>query len=427
MNVFRLSIQEIAHRKLSFMLGLFSVMIAVGVLVGAVTMLNGHDLRTEQIVAEKEEQTRREMTEMEDDYRRIMKAMGYNVLILHRDQSIEELQRLGYPTHYMPEEWAQRLADRNVQTLNHLLPLLQEVVSWPEREREVLLTGVRGQLKFRNSPKNRRPPIMDPVEEGDIKFGCELAKNLGVREGDAVTMRGRELTVREIFDRRGTEDDLTAWVSLRQAQEWMGREGQINGILALECMCNVDELGSIEQHVHEILPDTQVHEFSSLLVARSLARKRAAEAHEKAIEQEMFYRASLREERRGLASVLVPVAALGAAAWVMFLMMGNVRERRAEIGILRAIGVSARKIQSVFLLKAVIMGLAGGIIGMVAGVLAGAWLSEVPPGAEGFGTLFDAKLLVGALLGAPILAALASWLPASAAARQDPALVLQEE
>ncbi len=427
MNVFRLSVREIAHRKLSFGLGLASVMIAVGVLVGAVTMLSGHDLRTEQVIAQKEAETREEMTRMEDDYRRIMKDMGYNVLIVHGDQSLEELQRLGYPTHYMPEDYAQRLADEKVASLNHLLPLLEERVSWPETEREVLLTGVRGQVPIYDAMKSKRPPIMDPVEAGDIKLGSDLAEDLGLSEGDTVTMRGAELTVREVYGRRGTQDDVTAWVSLQQAQEWMGRPGQINGILALECICSVDEIGSIEEHVRAILPDAQVYEFSSLLVARSLARQRAAETHEKAIEQEMFYRASLREERRAFASVLVPVAALGAAAWVMFLMMANVRERRAEIGILRAIGVSTHKIQYAFVLKAVLMGVAGGILGLIAGVIGGAWLSEVPPGAEGFGTIIDARLLVGALVGAPILAALASWLPARNAARQDPAIVLQEE
>ncbi|MFP4250024.1 MAG: ABC transporter permease [Armatimonadota bacterium] len=427
MSVFRLSIQEIVHRKLSFMLGLLSVMIAVGVLVGAVTMLSGHDLRTEQLIAQKEAETREEMAAMEDDYRRIMKDMGYNVLVLHGDQSLEELQRLGYPTHYMPEDYAQRLANEKVASLNHLLPLLQARVSWPEMEREVLLTGVRGQVPIYEGMKSKRPPIMDPVDAGDIKLGSDLAEELGVSEGERVRMRGADLTVREVYERRGTQDDVTAWVSLRQAQEWMGREGQINGILALECLCSVDEIGSIEEHVRAIIPDAQVYEFSSLIVARGLARQRAAEAHETAVEQEMRYRAGLREERRAFASVLVPVAAVGAGAWVMFLMLANVRERRAEIGILRAIGVSGGKVQSAFLLKAALMGIAGGIAGLIVGVTVGAWLSEVPPGAEGFATLIDVRLLVGALVGAPLLAAVASWLPARNAARQDPATVLQEE
>lgn len=426
MSMFRLSLREIAHRKLSFILGLLSVMIAVGVLVGAVTMLNGHDLRTEQVIAQKEAETREEMAQMEDDYRRIMKDMGYNVLVIHEAQNMDELQRVGYPTHYLPEDYAQRLADEGIESLNHLLPLLQESVSWPEMEREILVTGIRGQAVF-EGPKGQMVPIMEPVEPGDIKLGYDLAASLDATEGDVLTMRGVELVVREIYGRRGTQDDVTAWVALQQAQEWTGRQGQINGILALECICAPEDLGRIQEQVREILPDTQTYEFASLIQARGLARQRAAEAHATAIEQEMLYRANLRNERRAFASVLIPVAALGAGAWVMFLMLGNVRERRAEIGILRAIGVRASRIQQTFLLKALLMGLLGGVIGLAAGLAAGSWLSEVPPGTEGFWTLVSPRLMIGALLGAPALAALASWFPARLAARQDPALVLQEE
>jgi ABC-type lipoprotein release transport system permease subunit len=39
--------------------------------------------------------------------------------------------------------------------------------------------------------------------------------------------------------------------------------------------------------------------------------------------------------------------------------------------------------------------------------------------------LFDQRLLLGTLLVAPLLSALASWLPALTAARNDPAVILQ--
>ena len=427
MNVLRLSIREIAHRKLSFALGLMSVVIAVGVLVGAVTLLNGHDLRTEQVIEHKQEQTRQAMLKMEDDYRKIMKAMGYNVLIVHRDQDFDELHRLGYPTHYMPEEYTQRLADEKIGPLNHLLSVLQEKVSWPEMNREVLLTGISAEVPIVGTKKAKRPPLMNPAEPGEMKLGYHLAQSTGLEEGDTVTLRGQELTISAVYDQRGTQDDHTAWVSLDQAQEWLGRSGQINGILALECSCPIDELDEIERRVQEVLPDTRVREFSALMTARKKARVRAAETHEKAIEQEKRYRADLRKERRALASVLVPVTAVGAGAWIMFLMLGNVRERRSEIAILRAIGVSGRKIHSAFLLKAIIMGLCGGLIGLIAGVLGGMWLSGVTPGAGTIGELVDPTLLVAAALGATILAALASLLPARIAATQDPAEVLHEE
>lgn len=427
MTPLKLTVREIAHRKLTFILGLLSVMIAVGVLVGAVALLRGHDLRTEAVIAVKEAQTREEMARMEDDYRRIMKDMGYNVLVLHEDQSFDEMQRVGYPTHYMPEDYAQRLADEKIESLNHLLPILQERAEWPEQGREVTLAGVRGQVPIFYMGREKMKPIMEPVEPDEIKLGYDIARDLGLSEGDTVTFRGLALKVAQVYDRRGTQDDQTVWVNLSRAQEWLGRPGQVNGILALECICSPDEVGLIERQVREILPDTRVYEFTSLIVARALARQRAEETRKQAIEAEMAHRARLRDERRAFTGVLVPVAAAGAAAWVFFLALGNVRERRQEIGILRAIGVGAGRIQRAFLLKALIMGLGGGLLGAPAGLAVGAWLSEAPVSDGALMALADLRVVLAALAGAPLLAALAGLMPSVLAARQDPAVVLRED
>lgn len=58
-------------------MALVSVTIAVACFVGSITLLNSHNLRTEQIVYEKEREVRMEMLRMEDDYRQIMRDMGY--------------------------------------------------------------------------------------------------------------------------------------------------------------------------------------------------------------------------------------------------------------------------------------------------------------------------------------------------------------
>lgn len=427
MTPLRLALREIGHRKLTFLLGVLSVMVAVGVLVGAVALLRGHDLRTEVVIAQKEAETREEMARMEDDYRRIMKDMGYNVLVLHKDQSFDEMQRVGHPTHYMPEDYAQRLADEKIESLNHLLPMLQERTVWPEREREVILAGVRGQVPMHYMGREKMTPIMAPVAPDEVKVGYEVARELGLSAGDTVSFHGLSLKVAQVYNRRGTQDDQTVWVNLSHAQQWLNRSGQVNGILALECICSPDEVGLIERQVREILPDTRVYEFTSLIKARGLARQRAADAHKKAVEAEMAHRARLRDERRAFAGVLVPVAAAGAAAWVFFLALGNVRERRQEIGILRAIGVGAGRIQQAFLLKAVIMGLGGGLLGVPAGLAVGAWLSEAPVTDGALTALADMRVAVVALLGAPLLAALAGLMPSVLAARQDPAVVLRED
>ena len=111
MSVLKLTMREISHRMLTFVLGLLSVTVAVCCLVGAVTLLRGHDLRTEIIVTEREAETREEMARLEDDYRVIMKEMGYNVLVLHKNQDFDELQRLGHSNDSATNEIDTRFLD----------------------------------------------------------------------------------------------------------------------------------------------------------------------------------------------------------------------------------------------------------------------------------------------------------------------------
>ena len=113
----------------------------------------------------------------------------------------------------------------------------------------------------------------------------------------------------------------------------------------------------------------------------------------------------------------MPLALLGAAVWIGFLAFTNVRERSIEIGILRALGLRSWQVLVLFLSRALVTGLVGAGIGFAGGVLA--TMPAMP----------DIQLpwLPAVLLAAPILAALAGWLPALIAAQQDPATILSKE
>ena len=50
MNLWRLVRREIRYQKLNFILGLFSVAAASGVLVAVLTLLESHDRRTQQVL-----------------------------------------------------------------------------------------------------------------------------------------------------------------------------------------------------------------------------------------------------------------------------------------------------------------------------------------------------------------------------------------
>lgn len=425
MNLSRLVFREILHRKLSFLLGVISAAVAVAGLVAALAILQKHDARTEQIITAKEVATHQQMAKLEDDYRKLMLKMGFNVMILPKDQNLSDLYADDFASKYMPEEYAMRLTRSRVVTINHVLPSLQQKVKWPEYARTVLLMGVRGEV-YLQSPQQK--PLLEMVAPGTMILGHELARSLPLNAGDQTKLMGREFTVAKINPERGNKDDITVWVNLAEAQELLDKRGLINGILALDCTCDtVDRLSRIRSEIARILPDTQVIEYASQAVTRAEARARAAAEAQTSIQREKDGRAKLRGEREALVAVLIPVVLVGSSIWIGLLALANVRERRGEIGILRALGLRARQILLIFLGKAVVIGLGGAAFGYAIGRAVGALWRETPGAPPIQIALVDARLLLLVLVAAPVLAALASWLPALSATQQDPAVVLREE
>lgn len=433
MSIWHLVIKEIRLRRLSFGMGLIALTVAVAVLAGSLTILEAHEIRTEEVIAEKELKTRAEMAKMEDDYRKMMKAMGYNVLILSSHQDLADLRSKGYADAFMPEDYATRLGKSGIQTLNHLLPILQQVVVWPEIGVKVMLSGIKGQVPVTHRVQDLTEdgqgyidPIMFGVPAGKVDIGYDLAINLSLKEGSRIKLMGQEFTINRIYPHRGNLDDIAVWCDLAKVQKWLGREGQINGIFALECSCRPDQMGLIAKEVHRTLPDTQVLEFTNLINARAQARRRAKDAHEAAVKAELEYRDALRSERAELFSFLVPISLVGSAIWVFFLIMGNVRERKSEIGILRAIGFHESTVLKLFLIKALSMGVLGGFFGYIAGWAIGTFLGEVSVFPYNILRLFDIRLLGIGVVTALVISAIASYVPAAIASRQDPAEVLRE-
>ncbi len=133
----------------------------------------------------------------------------------------------------------------------------------------------------------------------------------------------------------------------------------------------------------------------------------------------------MRSEREFFAAVLVPLIMMACAVWVGLLAFNNVRDRKIEIGIQRAMGFRARQIMFLFLSKYLIMGLLGGTFGIFVGLGFGRWLGLTLEGnIEGIaaaGKLLDPVLFLLVMVTAPVLTVISGWLPAMVAARQDPA------
>jgi len=227
---------------------------------------------------------------------------------------------------------------------------------------------------------------------------------------------GHKFSIGKVHGERGNIDDATVWINLTEAQELLGMQNLIHAIQALECHCAGDRISQIRVEIAGILPGTQVLERGPPALARAEARDQARQSAEDASKR-----------REAFAAVLAPLIWVGAAVWIGFLMLGNVRERRAEIGILRAIGFRSSQILLLFLGKAFLFGILGTLLGFVVGALAGASLGEMTAGWESLQNPEVPIHFVLALGLAVALSVFASWIPALSAARQDPALVLQEE
>jgi putative ABC transport system permease protein len=108
---------------------------------------------------------------------------------------------------------------------------------------------------------------------------------------------------------------------------------------------------------------------------------------------------------------------------IMNITLLSVTERTREIGLRLAVGARSRDIMRQFLIEAVAISLAGGVIGVVAGVIASAtiagalrWATVVSPGAVI--VAFGVAAAVGVFFG---------WYPARRAAALDPIAALRHE
>jgi putative ABC transport system permease protein len=419
MTLWLLIVREIRLRWAGFGLAVTSVLAAVAVLTAQVTLLDAHDASTQRILAEKQAETESEMGRMEGDYRKIMKELGFNLLILPAGQSLEEFYAEGRVTADMPEQYATKLAGAGLMTINHLVPALERNIRWPEEgRRPIVLVGMRGEVPLARGKAEE--PMMVPVPPGSAVIGDEIRRSLGLKVGGSITLLGRRFVVHSCLPERGTKDDITIWIDLRQAQEMLGAPGRINSILALQCLCEGSDIASIRRDVGKLLPGVQVIELASRALTRAEARGRAAAAAKTAIEAERAHRARLRRDRESLMAWLLPLVTLGAALWVGLLAFMNVRERIPEIGILRALGLRSRQIAAVFLARAALAGLAGAVLGYGVGFATGVVSGEAAAAA-----LFRPGLLGLVVLTAPVVAAVASLPPAIAAASHDPAAVLR--
>jgi len=462
MHITRLVIAEILGRPLSFLLCLLVIVVAAVLFIVGPTILGGYAADTQQqlqvlqqdtdaaLVAMQSE-TDRMLAELDKKTIRIMRDMGVNLRIVHRDTQLDDLYT-DFAAVDFPEDYVQKLATaRQVETIVHLIATLQEKVKW--QGRTILLIGMLPVLT--DSQKNAEMQhLAQPVDRGKVVVGSELAAGLPAEEvakadvngtgrldaGDQLEVLGQTFEVLEVRPEEGGIEDIQLVLHLHDAQALVGKPGRIHQIMALNCKCKGNRISIIRRELEGVLPDTKVTEHLSRATAREqqrdlVSQKRAEQlalvkaSHEQQIGIVKANRAHWEQTLGGLVTVLVPLVVLVAASVVGVMTWLNVRERRSEIGLLRALGKRTSQIAALFLFKAVLIGLLGGLAASLACLAGYAWLAHASQLASQYDvTLFrpPAQLLALTILGAPIVTTLASYLPTLAAIAQDPARILTE-
>lgn len=335
----------------------------------------------------------------------LMRDIGYNLRIIPRETDEVQLYRQGYPSETIPQEYMQRFVGRGNITYRHLRASLRQWVRVGEVP--ALLVGVTAEVAQPDIDKRPMPESYE-VPPGHLVVGFHAARRLGWAEEAAVDLMGAQFTVDRCLSETGSEEDATVYGNLADVQRLLNLEGRINEIQALECLCrdpNIDSIDVLRAELEQIMPEAKVIKIRDLAETRKKQRL-TTESH--------------------LAFAL-NIVVLACAAMVGALALLNVRERRCEIGVLRALGYGSPAVGLLFVGRALVLG----VIGAVAGYALGSWLA-LHYGPRIFAVtarsiVADPWLLYAALVATPLLAAACSIFPVSLAVLQDPARTLREE
>jgi putative ABC transport system permease protein len=243
-------------------------------------------------------------------------------------------------------------------------------------------------------------------------IGIKVAETLHLKIGDSYTIHYDEyigddinetshnLTIVGIIETEGYEDNQI-FVNLQVAQELTNRPGKIHTI-QVSALCNACPVEAFVEEIQTNIPYVEARTVKQLASAEMNILGK--------IENMMF--------------LITIVGLIASALGVMTTMITSVIERQKEIGLMKSVGAENKKIISLFLSEATIIGIIGGILGYLIGILLAQFIGfsvfsmSITPRFEVI------PISIGISVG---VALLASILPVRRAVSIEPVIVLRGE
>jgi putative ABC transport system permease protein len=397
-NLASVAWKEISHRRASLVSGLVAITLGIAVIVGIRSVTEA----SEHAVAVK------------------LDSLGANVLVLPQGATVDDYHTADIDAPTFPEEYVDRMVSSALFGVENISPKLtrrvkvdgkpivltgilpdNEVASKPTWQLDGNVTPTHvctGQLGEHADPRLQRK-VVETLGVDECLVGSEVSTRLGVKEGSTVTVEGAELRVATVLPPTGTVDDDRVFMHLHAMQDLMGIGAQVSAIEVMGC-CSAISDGMLSK-LRNVLPDTRVTSIAQI-VSTQIETNR------------LMNRLSW-----GILLIVLLVGGLsiGNTMWA------NVNQRRREIGVLRMLGASRPRIIGMLMIKAVVLGVIGGLLGYVLGTLV---VILMGPGTLGLRVQALPSWFLISLGLSTVVAVIGSLLPAWLASRFDPSANMQE-
>jgi putative ABC transport system permease protein len=273
---------------------------------------------------------------------RNIEAMGYQILVTGKGcphEAATLILRGGSIPMYIREEVHREIVAQ--PEVSDSTRFFMQSVPGPDGLSRQLYVGIDDHfLRLKPAVEFQRGGWFTSEDADEAILGFNVAEYLRLGVADTIEVQGRELVVRGVLDKLGTQDDGTIFLPLLVGQDLFERRGRLTGIGIR--LADMNRAAEFIERIYEF-PSVQVVRMSQI-------------------------QGTILEILNGVRALLL---AFGALCLIVALMgvfnvaLITVSERRGEMGVLRALGCSGPTLFGLVWCESLLLSLAGAGLGAV--------------------------------------------------------------
>ncbi len=243
---------------------------------------------------------------------------------------------------------------RKIPNVASVMGGLMDLVSFPEHDLpSVIINGwAPDSPLFKELHLEAGGRLLQAGDHKKVLIGSVLAANLGVKVGDTIPLYGDRVQIVGIFDSSAVYESGSIAALLSDEQKFMDQPDRVTGFMVrakMSAKASIEERQRILAHLQQQI--------------ESLSPSIAAMPTEQFIQNIGPIRLS-----RAVAWVISAIALLIGGIGMLNTTVMTVYEQVREIGTLRAIGWKKRRVMRMILSQALMLSVAGGVVGGIAAI-----------------------------------------------------------